>query len=254
MTRIWATQPETTFSLIGINMYLVEFTSEKELLRIMNRGVWTYREEVVTIQRIRGSADLIRPHVRNLDVWVQWHGIPLEEITKQGLLEISTKVGKPKSDVYEAFANGKKFFRIKMMIPVDAKLKQNLTATHPILGPLNIYLVYEKLTKVCLFCAKIGHNRLDCPDKIRMESLREDPRFANSPELDNIPEIRVGAWINNQAYLPISNSQIQIPNQSNANNPNPIPQTQPYTDIGPGTVPQTQFGPLQQPQPTYTHD
>lgn len=245
MSRIWAAQPDTTFSMIVLNLYIVDFTSERELLRVMNRGVWTYRGEIVAIQRIRGPTDLIRPQVWNLEVWVQWHGIPLESITKEGLVEISTRVGKPRSEVYEAFANGKKFFRIKMMIPIEAKLKPFLNATHPNLGPFNIYLVYEKLTKVCLFCARMGHKRLDCPDNIRIERLREDPRFENSPELDNIPSIRIGSWINNQSQLPIIDTPPHTPTwqQPFYTNLNPQPQTPPNMAFEPGTARNTQTGP-----------
>lgn len=224
MTRIWAAKSETSFSMIGLNMYLVEFTSEQELLRIMNKGVWTYRTEVVAIQRVRGSADLARPMVRNIEVWVQWHGIPLEAITNEGLLTVSNRIGKPLSEVHEGFVNGNKFFRIKTLIPIDATIQESLPVDHPILGNFKVYLVYEKLTKLCLFCAKIGHDRIDCPDKIRLDRLREDPRYADSLELEQIPSTRIGAWINNQAKLPQFNQPLpdnnQPTNQPQQNQPN----------------------------------
>ncbi|KAF3338117.1 hypothetical protein FCM35_KLT18704 [Carex littledalei] len=52
MLKACGAHSQTTFSTLSRNMYLVEFVSENELLRIMNQGVWSYRGDTVILQRV----------------------------------------------------------------------------------------------------------------------------------------------------------------------------------------------------------
>lgn len=99
-----------------------------------------------------------------MDVWVQWHRIPMEAITPAGLLKLAKRVGTPISEVTESYLGGCKFAKIKIRIDTGRPLKDKIEARHPTLGFFPIYLTYEKLHRICHFCAHIGHEYQSCSD------------------------------------------------------------------------------------------
>lgn len=106
------------------------------------------------------------------------------------------------SEVTEAFTGHTNYYKVKYMLPVDEALTDTLKAEHPILGTFPVYLSYERIPKVCLFCAYIGHEHDMCPDKQRMERLMVDPRYRNNPEMKKLAKPTLGPWINDPSLIP----------------------------------------------------
>ena len=155
-------------------------------------------------------------------MWSQWHRIPAAALSREGLLGLAAGLGRPISDVVEVFAGGNKFYKIKILAPIDQALQDRKEVLHPILGNIKIYLSYERLERICLFCAKVGHDHHSCADRCRMERLCMDPRFASRPDVKELSKLKVGLWINNQAKIPLTNQNQGPQNfQPNSNHPDP---------------------------------
>ena len=58
MVRAWEVHPQTTFTVVAKNLYLVHFNTEADLLRVINRGIWTYKNDMVILKRIYGPDGL----------------------------------------------------------------------------------------------------------------------------------------------------------------------------------------------------
>lgn len=203
MLRAWGVNPQTKIRVVDRNIYTIQFVTKDELERVLGRGIWTYKQDVVALKRIQGQADLGKPEVKQMELWCQWHRIPHESVTHEGLLMVAqSKVGVPLSDVEETFLGGQKFYRNNMLLPIDAALKDKVSITHPNIGTFNAYLVYERVNRICLFCAKIGHEHTSCADRVRMQRLRLDPRFKDRPEMEKMTQPRLGPWVNNPALMP----------------------------------------------------
>lgn len=202
MRKAWGTQPETEISPLARNIYLVQFVSQKDMNHVMGRGIWLYRSDAVILQRVHGPSDLINPSVPNAEVWVQLHHILLETVSKEGILSLAGRIGPPLSEVTTVIQGNLKFYKVKILVSVDKKLVDRLKVEHPELGVLLIYLSYERLNRICRFCALIGHEHTNCPDKQRMERLRVDPRYRDKPEMKKLTKPRLGPWINDPTVLP----------------------------------------------------
>lgn len=87
------------------------------------------------------------------------------------------------SKVIESLLFGQKIYRVKILMSIDKALKDKLEIAHPQLGTIKVYLVYEKLTTVCLLCAKLGHDDDHCPDQLKLQRLQFNTRFTSRPEL-----------------------------------------------------------------------
>ncbi|XP_078168459.1 uncharacterized protein LOC144562964 [Carex rostrata] len=151
--------------------------------RIMHKGVWNFRGDAVVLGRLRGPSDLKNPAVSYMEVWTQLHKIPFQAISTKGVLLLTKEIGKPLSTPTEIFQGGNTFHWVKIQIPIDQALKDIVQMNHPVLGICTTYPSYERLNRICLYCAKLGHDMENCPDKIRMERLKLDPRYSNKPEM-----------------------------------------------------------------------
>lgn len=213
MLRVWAARPDIEVVVLTQTVFLIQFTDDMEVNRTMQRGIWSYRGDAVILEKLSSQPDMTQPLVQNMEVWVQCHGIPLDAITNEGIIMLAeTKLGTMLSEPIDTFLGGQKFYRIKMLLPVDQALKDRLEVTHPNKGPINIFLFYERITKACLFCGKPGHEIAYCVDQVRMQRLSLDPRFKNRPGIKELAQPKVGKWITNPALIPLPDSQHHSPN------------------------------------------
>lgn len=242
MMRVWAVNPHTEMSVLDKNIFLVQFVTEGELTRVLNKGIWTYRGDAVVIWRVLSQADLDNPQVLQMEVVTQWHRIPRQAITHEGILMLSQKIGEAMAEVEEVFSGDNFFYRLKLLIPIDKPLKDKLQITHPTLGSVNIYLVYEKLNNLCLFCVHMGHLESECPDKLRMARLCMDQRFRDRLDKDTATKPKIGPWINNSAVVPIREQDTESPTQQQPNPPAPIPHIpRPRMNLVPAVNPTAQL-------------
>ena len=94
----------------------------------------------------------------------------------------------------------------------------------PSIGTFPVFLVYERLSKLCFFCSRLGHDHRDCPDRIRLQRLCLDPQYADREDMRGITDLRVGKWINDSTQVPKINTNtypmtIQNHNGNNNNHP-----------------------------------
>lgn len=155
MRKAWGIHPDSEFTNLARNIYLVQFTTESELTRVTSKGIWSYRGEVVALKRIRGPEELATPTVDDMEVWAQIHRIPAHAITNEGVRMLGAQIGEPQTDAIEAYAGGMRFCRMRIRIPINKSLKETVSFTHPALGTFTLYVVYERITRLamCLLCS-----------------------------------------------------------------------------------------------------
>lgn len=91
------------------------------------------------------------------ELWVQFHNLLFEALSDEGVLLLASSVGSPRSEIREGFVNGKRFLKLRLSINLCEQLKDRVLMKHPMEGDRLVYLVYEKLTRVCSFCGLVGH-------------------------------------------------------------------------------------------------
>lgn len=209
----WGVDPSTEISILKRNLFLVQFNNQEDLHRVMNKGVWIYKNDVVILKRTTGAKDLDQPTVQIAEVWSRWHKIPPAAFSSEGIHILAHRLETPLSELTQIFAGGSQFYKIKFLLNVEVGLQEKMVVHHLELGNIPIYITYEKLPRICLFCAQIGHEVDGCAEKLRLERLRLDPRFSDLPHMQKPIKPKVGAWINNNAVILIhgtrANSHIE---------------------------------------------
>lgn len=221
MRRLWNVNPQTVFSQIDKGLFLVELTTPKEVELIQNKGPWFYKNDLLAITTCQSSDQLTMKHVEKGELWVQFHNAPLEAMNEEGFSIIMGPVGLELSDPVVVKTGGKKFFRIKLQVDLGKPLKDKVRVKHPVLGEIMVYVVYERIARVCRFCGEIGHELNGCADRQRLARLKRQLEGQDRPEMKNILNPTRGPWIVNQMLLPTQgeDSQEEHPNSNSSARP-----------------------------------
>lgn len=207
MMKAWGSHSTTEITSLARNVFLIQFVNPQELTRVTARGLWTYRADAVVLRRVYGPSDLVNPTVDKMEVTAQFHKIPPHAISDAGLLKLVKNIGTPMSEVSHAFFAGNKYNKIKMLMPIDKPLQGTIPVDHPELGIFPIYVAYERLNRVCQFCAMVGHDMENCHDKIQMDRIRIDPLYQDQPEIQNLAKPIARPWLTNPALIPSPDQQ-----------------------------------------------
>lgn len=207
MRQAWGTDPNTLIRPISKNLYLAEFISEEELLKVSLGGPWTYRGDLVAHRRVTTHSDLQPKHIDFATIWVQLHNLPVNCLTEEGIDIVASELGTPVSPSVEGFVNGRRFFKVKVMISLSKPLKDHVSFTHHMLGDIKVLCSYEKLTRVCRFCGALGHEIPGCRDHQRLTVLSQDPNIKLSITRGELLAPKVGAWITNPILVPKDNDK-----------------------------------------------
>lgn len=185
MRRAWNARPTTIFRQIGRGSYRIEFSEKEEVDRVLNDGPWTYRQDLVAVASCKSEEQAREPILR-LELWVQFHNAYEDSLKDEGLCIIAAQVGIPVSDPIRCNYNGKNFFKIRLSIPITERMKDKIRVTHPNQGEIWVYLVLEKLGRICTFCAMLGYELNSCADRLRLTRLKNSSVGQERPDMKNI--------------------------------------------------------------------
>jgi Domain of unknown function (DUF4283) len=216
MMRVWNMGAQSSITVVAKATYLIQFTEVNEMCNVIDKGVWTYKNDLIAFKQASKPNDLTPEFVQAAEMMVQLHNLPPETFSQEGLLLIMQAVGTVLTEVTDFIQNGKKVYRAKVLITLNQPLKDKVIVSHPTLGPITTYLLYERLHRACLFCGLMGHEMSSCATKLRIARLKLDERHKERPEMVNILEPKIGAWITNLAKIPKMNRAGTVPSSDTA--------------------------------------
>lgn len=160
-------------------------------------------EDAIAIRRAHGPEDLEDPKVTSIEINTQWHRIPAGAVKNEGVVAMAEQIGTTLTEVTNSCIAGNRVYKVKLLLPIEKPLKDTLVVTHPTLGSITAYIVYERVSRLCMFCGRLGHDNTTCADKNRMQRLMIDPKYKNRSDAKSLSENRVRPWINNQDLIPV---------------------------------------------------
>lgn len=202
MLRNWGVHPATRISPIARGTYLVDFVCDTEMYEVLRKEPWGYRGDVVSLRKVYEPAHLTSDFINHVSLWTQFHNVPAEMLSAEGIQYLAQQIGSPLSEVRQGYNGGRLFMRAKICYVATSPLKDRLNLNHPSLGTVPVYLVYEHATRLCPYCGIIGHDISGCTMRDRVLQLCADPRYSHRHELQMLRDHRKGAWINCPALVP----------------------------------------------------
>lgn len=219
MRRVWGLHPSTTIKMVDRGLFLAECVNKRDFEQILNKGPWTYRQDVILATHCASPGEVNDSKLTHVDLWVQFHNVPLDTLTEDGVRRITTPIGTALSEPIPAHQNGKQYFRIKILLPVAEPVKDKLTIDHPSEGEVEALLVYEKVGRICVFCGSLGHEIATCSDRARLAKIKSRQTSPSRPELEGILKPTGGPWISDQTLIPQLNEEPELKGPSPYNAP-----------------------------------
>lgn len=140
---------------------------------IISEGPWSYRQDLVVAMECSSVNEVDGDRVTHAEIGVQLHNLGSEVLTEEGLRIVTEPIGTILSEPLVGYLNGKTFFKVKLLIALNAPIKDKLKITNPIMGDVEVYLVYEKIGRVCCFCGALGHEILSCQERARLTKIKK---------------------------------------------------------------------------------
>lgn len=202
MIKSWGSDPGTGFKQVTKGFYLVEFVSVDEKNKVHSGGPWGFRGDIVATRLVSSHLDLSPDRFEYVDLWVHFYNVPINAVNEEGLDMIGEEVGTPVSLPIEGFSGGRKFIKMKIKVDIREPLKDKAKFTHQTIGDFQVHFFYERVSHICRFCGKLGHNMAMCPDHGRLMELASSPAYKDRVCRKDIMEPRKGAWMMDSSVIP----------------------------------------------------
>lgn len=202
LRRAWNADMDTVFRPVARNLFLVEFSNLADLYTCTVGGIWTFRGDLVAPRRVTSQLDLHEGHIVFANLWVQFFNIPLNSLTDEGIDILAQKIGTPVSPPVEGFIGGRRFTKVRVMVHLNKPLLDTVPLDHPTLGEIPIHCHYEKVSRICNFCGKLGHEFAGCIDHQRLAEALRHPSRAGKYDAEQLLKPKKGKWMTEPGQIP----------------------------------------------------
>ncbi|GJY56280.1 putative reverse transcriptase domain-containing protein [Tanacetum coccineum] len=76
-------------------LFSFQFSSMDGLNAMLENGLWFIRNNLLILKKWNPDVNLLKEDVRNVQVWVKLHGVPVTTFSEDGLSAIATKLDTP---------------------------------------------------------------------------------------------------------------------------------------------------------------
>jgi hypothetical protein len=188
------------------NLFLAAFRSEANMMAIIRGQPWTLRNNNLLLEMyVQGRAT--RDYAfQFLEATVKLFGIPSMFRTEHHINAIINLIGHP-SDWHRlnprTFTADPYFVAVKVKLDATKSVLDKIFYQVPPVGNLGAIVIrvhYEKIKRICTFCAKLFHNAEQCPDRVqRIMAAGEDINFD-----------QYGLWMTQLHRIPMQLVQTQL--------------------------------------------
>lgn len=166
MPRVWQKEGRVRGIALSQERFQFIFQNEFDLLDVLERGVHTFNEWVIVVERWVENPP--EDYLQFIPIWVQISNIPVNCYTTGALTALGDLVGKT---VVVAFDPTKPvtqdFIRVQVKFNVANPLKRSRVISLKGGVSATILFHYEKIQKRCFTCQRLNHEKDFCPIEIR---------------------------------------------------------------------------------------
>ncbi|GAU44437.1 hypothetical protein TSUD_129310 [Trifolium subterraneum] len=162
LKQMWVKAGVINIVYLGNDYFLVTFTSQEDQYRALTNGPWMIYDHYLTVREWCPNFNSSENHMKTVNVWVRFSGLPIEFYDAKVLTSIGNRIGRTiKVDKNTLLQERGKYARLC----VEVDLLKPLLAMFTVKG--RTYKVeYEGLHLLCLGCGNFGHYVEGCPAKV----------------------------------------------------------------------------------------
>ncbi|KAL0695651.1 hypothetical protein Bca4012_062831 [Brassica carinata] len=177
MPRKWQKQGKVRGVALSRERFQFIFDYEHDLIEILEKGVHTYKEWAIVLERWSEVPPV--NSLQHIPIWVQIRNIPLNYYTQlaiEALGDIVSPVMEVAFDPTKAQCND--FVRVKVNFDVSRPLRKEKVIDLRKGNNTSIYFHYERVQKRCYTCQRLTHEQAVCPINVLRRQSEAEARRA----------------------------------------------------------------------------
>lgn len=152
------------------NLFLAGFAQESAMLSVMRNQPWILRSQNLLLELYVPGRNRDDYGFQFMDASVRLYGIPRALRTEERVNEIIQQIGEP-SDFHRmnprTFNYDPYFLQTRIKLDVTKPAKDKVFLYIPEMGTMVVWIHYEKIKRICTYCAGYFHNSEHCPVRLR---------------------------------------------------------------------------------------
>jgi hypothetical protein len=177
LRRGWKLPDTLTFTVLGENLFIIEFDKESDKARVLKGRPWVFEGNLFLVEDFDGRTALANFTFDKAFFWVRMSNLPLACMGR----EVGQKIGATVGLVEEVDTDNDgvgwgEFLRVKIQIDLTKPLPRGRKLKYE--GELTwITFKYERLPKFCFHCGVISHGEEGCLKRSDLRNQKNTAEF-----------------------------------------------------------------------------
>lgn len=153
----------------------LSFDHEYDLIEILEKGVHTFNEWTLAIDR---WVEIPPPdYLQFIPIWVQIQNMPVNYYTEEAITALGDLIGEVKMVAFDPEKSQTlEYVRVLVRFDVTRPLRKSKVVNLPEGGSTVVYFNYERIHKRCYECQRLNHAKDVCPLLVRKRKEQAQER------------------------------------------------------------------------------
>lgn len=162
MPRKWQKKGRVRGLALSRERFQFIFRSEHDLIEVLEKGLHTYNEWALVVDR---WVEQPPSHfLQYVTLWVQIRNIPVNHYTAQSITALGELLGQVLEVVFDPdLPQNQDFVRVQIRFDVSRPLRKSKVINLPHGKTTIVYFFYERVQKRCYNCQRLTHEQDVCP-------------------------------------------------------------------------------------------
>lgn len=162
MPRKWQKEGRCRGVALSQERFQFFFDHEYDLLGVLAKGVHTFNEWTLAIER--WVEEPPNDYLQYILLWVSISNIPMNYYTKEAIMALGDLEGEVKEFIFDLTKpQTQPYERVQVKFNVVNPLKMSKVVNIKGAKPMTIHFNYERIQKRCFTCLRLNHEKSICP-------------------------------------------------------------------------------------------
>lgn len=172
--RLWGDKVTKVFYK-GNGFYIFSFSSESDLIPIVDLGHAYFGHELIILQQWKPNINMSKPALSKLPIWFKFYNVPLTLWHEDGIAILASHFGKPLYlDKATKLGNKLSYARVCVEVEVSTKIPSSINVQIAGCNAQTISIDMPWKPSKCMHCKGYGHSDSNCTSNRKSEAMKSN--------------------------------------------------------------------------------